>query len=575
MFGLVGKRERLNPPESTASAGTGEAVPPKSLQQRIALPANALGTTVVIDEDEQNIYVRKEAQSQMDAAVHSALQRAQRLASRDGRIHIQYLDGNAFGQVRNRFYRYTGAQNRKTAADMEPAVYAILDKATRMGTTDIHVYVYRELTDIFFRIDGSLVHTERTTREWGQSWINVMYTTFADIKERQLVEERQQSGAVREGAKLPEGLHGVRLERGPSDTGQYMVIRLLYDITDLLEGGVEKRLEGLGYHTNHVAALRRVRQRPSGVTIICGMVNSGKSTTLQQWLTASARERPDQAFFTIEDPPEYPMEGVIQIPVPVAAYADPNRTTTENRQEAWRRTIASTVRSDMNNLMIGELRDQETTEAALDVGRTGYRVLATLHANTAWEGIERLAFLVSSQEGGSAAVQGAMMRIANKNLIRALVYQRLMPKLCPSCAVPWQHGGRECVDSEVAQQVNRAIANGMLAPNDGGARIHARNPQGCEQCSYRGERGRTVAAEVLETTPQLMDVLRRDGTPAAEAQWRKDPATVTAHRHAREKVAAGLIDPHAAMDAVGPLDDEDEWIALDEADQAQLRRVAN
>jgi general secretion pathway protein E len=273
-----------------------------------------------------------------------------------------------------------------------------------------------------------------------------------DIAERRL----PQDGRAR--LKLGPGEADLRVATLPSLHGESLVLRILDHGRSALD------LSRLGMAAEVAERFERVIQRPGGIVLVTGPTGSGKTTTLYG---AIARvNRPGVKIVTVEDPIEYQIEGVIQVPV--------NRKAGLGFAPALR----SILRHDPDVIMVGEMRDRETAEVAVQAALTGHQVFSTLHTNDAAAGITRLVNMGVEPYLVAATVQ-------------AIMAQRLVRTLCPSCR-------------------GRGLAGGAAADPIG-------EDVGCDACAHTGYDGRTGLFELLTLTEDLR-ALVVDRAPLAEVR---------------------------------------------------------
>jgi type II secretory ATPase GspE/PulE/Tfp pilus assembly ATPase PilB-like protein len=356
-------------------------------------------------------------------------------------------------------------------------VNATLAEALRTGASDVHLESTRDGLRVRLRLDGVLRDVATYTRTYQAGALSrVKLLAGLDIAERRLPQDGR--ARVRLGAREVD----VRVSTLPAIHGESVVLRLL----DHAQGA--RDLASLGMPAAIERALSAVLHRSTGLILATGPTGSGKTTTLYAALTRlnSASVK----IVTVEDPVEYQLPGVTQIPVNrKAGLSFPN-------------VLRSILRHDPDIIMVGEMRDHETAEVAVQAALTGHLVLSTLHTNDAPSGVTRLVDMGIEPYLVSATLQ-------------AILAQRLVRVLCTSC-------------SRLATKEELAAAR-HVSGLGGGARV----PVGCDACSQSGYRGRTglyelfvpsdAARERIAAQPSL-DALRlmaRDGgmTTLTEAGW--------------------------------------------------------
>jgi general secretion pathway protein E len=338
-------------------------------------------------------------------------------------------------------------------------VNATLYDAIREGASDIHLRAVRDGMTIKYRIDGvlgaALPVQGRETAERVVSRLKVM--AGLDIAEHRVPQD----------GKLKVNCLGraidVRVSIMPTLHGEDAVLRVL-DKRSIIPADGMLRLDVLGIDAHALGALRRLVAQPYGMVLVTGPTGSGKTTTLYAAISEinSGREN----FLTIEDPVEYELPGVAQIPV------------NEAQGLTFERGLRSILRHDPDRIMVGEIRDRETAEMAVQAALTGHLVLATVHANNAYDVFNRFTYLGIDMYALTSALNG-------------IVAQRLLRTVCRHCAREQAPADDECsvLQLDPLQWTDRSLVHG----------------QGCGDCRGTGYKGRKAIAEILV----LNDRLRR------------------------------------------------------------------
>ncbi|WP_375394542.1 type II secretion system ATPase GspE [uncultured Sphingomonas sp.] len=385
------------------------------------------------------------------------------------------------------------AEDLLDTADDAPAIRLIngvIADAARNGVSDIHIEPYETGLVVRMRIDGVLRETLKMPAHVAPvvvSRIKVM--ARLDIAERRVPQDG------RMGLTLGGKLLDVRVSTLPSRAGERVVLRIL----DKDNAGID--LEALGLTPSMYALLQGVLAEPNGIVLVTGPTGSGKTTSLY----AALRLLNDGSrnILTVEDPVEYAIDGVGQTQV------NPKVGLT------FAAGLRAILRQDPDVVMIGEIRDRETAEIAVQASLTGHLVLSTVHTNDAVGAITRMRdmkvepFLLAST-------------------LRAVIAQRLVRRLCPHCRRP------------VAARETVAPLLGI----DPEAIVFAAN--GCEQCGHSGFKGRIgvfEAVRVDETIRRLVNEGGDEGAIAAHA-FRNAPTLASA---ARELVLAGATTAEEAV----------------------------
>jgi len=346
-------------------------------------------------------------------------------------------------------------------------VNRIIDTAINQGATDIHCEIYnKERARIRIRIDGRLTTLEDRPREDMAAIINVIkLRAQMDVANRLLPQDGRFYYQSSDGRVASE----LRASVVPSLLGEEAVLRILPR-----EGSVP-RLEGLGYEESVQKALMKVVDLPLGLFLVTGPTGSGKTTTLFAVLMEILKRR-EPKVLSVEDPVEYRIPGVTQVQV------------NTNVGLSFARALRSFLRQDPDVILVGEIRDGESAKIAVEAAMTGHLVLGTLHTNSAMQAVIRL------EEMG-------IERYKVLEALRAVLAQRLIPRLCPTC----KQSSEE--DKEILMK------NFRYGP---GITVYTRGP-GCPNCSGRGYKGRIAIHELLWMDDEVRRMLLKE-TPTHEVE---------------------------------------------------------
>jgi general secretion pathway protein E len=338
-------------------------------------------------------------------------------------------------------------------------VNLLIARAVEERASDIHLESFRGHLAVRYRIDGDLADIEpppARTRAAIISRIKIM--AGLDIAERRLPQDGRIRMAVR-GQSID-----LRVSTLPMMHGESVVLRILD------RSGLELDLNALGFDPRSLQRYRAALQIPNGVVLITGPTGSGKTSTLYASMLEIASSK--RKIVTVEDPVEYELPGINQIQTHSAIGL------------TFAATLRSILRHDPDIIMIGEIRDQETAEIAVQAALTGHLVLSTLHTNSAAAAINRL----------------LDMGVANYLLtstVEAVVAQRLVRRLCGECREAYEPAAE--LARELAIERPLALAGGRLW-----------RARGCPSCGGRGYRGRVAVTEVLQMTDALRRLVLRD-----------------------------------------------------------------
>jgi type II secretory ATPase GspE/PulE/Tfp pilus assembly ATPase PilB-like protein len=347
------------------------------------------------------------------------------------------------------------------AAPIVRLVNETIRAALQKQASDIHIHSDAKGVSVDFRIDGVLTRALGPFDPAYQPTIVSRIKVMADLD---IAEHRvPQDGRFR--LRGRQGDIDFRVSVLPGVHGEDIVIRVL-DKAHLMEKRKALSLEALGYEEKDRALLARTARAPAGMLLVTGPTGSGKTTTLYACLSEFSTA--EEKVITIEDPVEYELPGILQIPV------------AEKKGLTFARGLRSILRHDPDKIMVGEIRDRETASIAVQAALTGHIVFTTVHANNAFDVISRFTH----------------MEIDLHELVAALncvVAQRLLRRLCPACSRPRTYSARE-VEALGFEDL-------MLAEE---AWLDA---AGCDSCFNVGYSGRTVAAEILMLTPELKQMI--------------------------------------------------------------------
>ena len=340
-------------------------------------------------------------------------------------------------------------------------VHSTLYDAHKSQASDIHLEMVTGALSIKYRIDGVLtsigVVQGGDLAEQVISRIKVM--SDLDIAERRVPQDGRFKISIK-GREID-----FRVSIMPSIFGEDAVLRILdrQALADHVEG---LTLDHLGFESVTMASLRRLSAEPYGMLLVTGPTGSGKTTTL--YAAISEVNTGYDKIITIEDPIEYQLPGVLQIPV------------NEKKGLTFVRGLRSILRHDPDKIMVGEIRDPETAQIAIQAALTGHLVFTTVHANNVFDVIGRFSHMGVDPYSFVSALNG-------------IAAQRLVRLLCPHCAV------EERPDEKL-------IAASGISPERAEA-FRFRAGKGCGQCRGSGYRGRSAIAEMLILNDEIRELI--------------------------------------------------------------------
>ncbi len=292
----------------------------------------------------------------------------------------------------------------------------------------------------------------------------------------------------------------------------------------------------LGYAPSHMNLLENAAHTPAGFVIFAGVTGSGKTTTLKTFIETHPDNGRD-AFYSIEDPVEYPLRGVHQIPI------QRDLIDREGSGAKYAEVVAALMRADPGCVLMGEIRDTATARAGQQIVETGHMACATVHAHLL-SGI--VARLTNAEIGMDRDV------LTHPNMLTLLAYQALVPLLCTHCRLTADEALRH--PALMAEHRHIRLILDALEKRFGLDRGHFRfrNPLGCPHCAQRGTQGLTVVAEMLSPDRTWLDLIQQHRDHEAVMYFRshsdRKPASDNMHgktvfEHTLHKSVQGLVDP--------------------------------
>lgn len=414
----------------------------------------------------------------------------------------------------------------------------MIEDALTEKVSDIHIEKRASKSNIRMRKHGELLEYGETSAQYAQNLCSVIYNVLAENQDVQFMEDEYQAAAVDYIVKNTEVK--LRYQSLPVYPGGFDVVLRVLPIGSDDESFVD--LSDLGYAPTQVKTLIDIISKPVGGLIIAGTTGSGKSTTLKNLLMFSnAAHGYRSKIYTIEDPPEYKIPKVSQIPVVRRKNED------YTKKSPFEDPLIATMRADPDILMIGEIRDKFTGDGLKKATQSGHQVMTTVHAASALGIIERL-----SDFGITPSVMGS------PEFLTGLVYQKLMPTLCQECSVSLD----EAVESANVSKELTELSQRVKEVTESRHIIKIRKEGGCPHCNNLGVVGRQVCAEIIAPDFQLLHHFREQDAIGAYAYWRtlsdndmdsNNMIGKTALEHALVKMRKGLISPIDIEVGFGPV----------------------
>ncbi len=358
---------------------------------------------------------------------------------------------------------------------------ALLTQAAMDGASDIHIEPYERSSAVRFRVDGTLREVVQPNRALHAAMISrLKIMAELDIAEKRLPQDGRIS--LRIGGRAID----VRVSTLPSAHGERAVLRLLD------KGEAKFTLESLGMSGETLTRFKRLTEQPHGIVLVTGPTGSGKTTTLYAGL--SQVDTATTNVLTVEDPVEYELAGIGQTQVNAKI------------ELTFARALRAILRQDPDVIMIGEIRDYETAQIAIQASLTGHLVLSTLHTNDAPSAVTRLTDM------------GVEPFLLSSSLLGVLA-QRLVRKLCPQCKK----------QDETPQ---------------GNGRWH---PVGCAACGSTGYKGRTGVYELMVADASLQGLIHSRAAESQLSVAAERAGMKTMREDGERLVAAGITSPEELL----------------------------
>jgi len=426
-------------------------------------------------------------------------------------MHLQILPAEEFNSLLQKSYEHGSSQTMQMMGEMgeeldlsriaqqmpEPEdlleseddapiirlINALLTEAIKENASDIHIEPYEHRLVVRFRVDGVLREVLEPARVLAPVLVSrIKVMAKLDIAEKRLPQDGRIS------LRIAGRAVDVRVSTLPSAHGERVVLRLL----DKQAGRLD--LKQLGMSSHDLAAIDRIIHRPHGIILVTGPTGSGKTTSLYAMLTVLNDK--SENIMTVEDPIEYHIDGISQ-------------TQVQGKIDmSFARGLRAILRQDPDIVMVGEIRDLETVEIAVQASLTGHLVLSTLHTNSAIGAIMRLRDM------------GVEPFLLASSLIGILA-QRLVRVLCPSCREAYTANSVDCE---------------ALGADTGEPPTLYRGT-GCRECNYTGYRGRTAIFELIEIDEQMRTMIHDGEAEQRMEHYARSRSTSIYHDGVRRVLA--------------------------------------
>jgi type IV pilus assembly protein PilB len=381
-----------------------------------------------------------------------------------------------------------------TVSPVVRLVETIIFTALERRASDIHIEARDTEVAVKYRIDGVLQHAmQPIAKEWHSTVLSrIKVLSDLDIAERRV----PQDGRFR--VKYKGRFIDLRVSIMPASHGEDAVLRVL-DKETLSEKFQSLNLDVVGFSPEETRRFRRYIREPYGMVLVTGPTGSGKTTTL--YAAVNEIKTDEDKIVTIEDPVEYMLRGITQIPV------------NEKKGLTFARGLRSILRHDPDKIMVGEIRDQETAQIAIQSALTGHLVFTTVHANNVTDVIGRF----------------INMGVEPYNFVSALnciMAQRLVRVVCPNCKRPKKYSPQELTEAGLDPAVWSDITLVEGA--------------GCLECSGTGFHGRTAICELLDLTDRIREMIV-DRRPTSEIKRiAREEGMITLRESGLAKIRSGI-----------------------------------
>ncbi len=359
--------------------------------------------------------------------------------------------------------------NNESDAPIVKLVNLMIQEAVQLRASDIHVEPFADRIRIRYRIDGVLVERDSPPKRLLPAMMSrIKIMGSIDISEKR----RPQDGRIK--FHMAGKFYDLRVSIIPTNHGQGACLRILD------RANIQVNIRDLGFSEEDYARFQQIIKRPNGIFLVTGPTGSGKTTTLYSAL--NELNRPDRKIITAEDPVEYYLPGINQVEVKHSIGLN------------FARIIRAMLRQAPNIILVGEIRDVETAEIAIQASLTGHLVFSTLHTNDAPSAITRLIDI------------GVQPFLVASSLI-AVMAQRLVRYICPKCKEP-----------DMPSKAELQAAG--ISPEQAASATFMRG-RGCAHCNHTGYRGRKGIFEMMKMTGPVREMtFKRESTIVIRRQAR-------------------------------------------------------
>jgi MSHA biogenesis protein MshE len=488
---------------------------PETLARRyrvVSLKKNPDGSLLIAMADPTDIFAYDELAKQLKCHLHLAVSRESQIMST---IDMVYRRTNEISNLAEEL----GDELAETDIDLQELVQgedvanapvvkllqSIFEDAVQIGASDIHIEPDETVLRIRTRVDGVLQEQVMKEKRIASALVSrLKLMAGLNISERRIPQDGRFNIRVRDRSI------DVRLSTMPIQNGESVVMRLLD------QSGNALVLEQLGMDKDLLDHFRKNIHRPHGMILVTGPTGSGKTTTL--YAALSELNKAEKKIITVEDPVEYRLPRINQVQVNSKIGLD------------FATVLRSALRQDPDIVLVGEMRDQETSSIGLRASITGHLVLSTLHTNDAISTVNRLIDM---------GAEGFLVATA----LRAVLAQRLVRKICNNCKTEYTPEKQEMV----------WLYNLLGGEAENASFYHG---HGCPQCNNTGYRGRIGVFEFLEIDDELADDLRREDSAAFAKHAKASPLFRPFSRHAMDYATQGVTTLEEVIRVTGMIEED-------------------
>ncbi len=391
---------------------------------------------------------------------------------------------------------------KESIAKIEPSTVAeglngIIFKALQMKASDIHMQPQESSTLLRFRVDGILRNIVDIDNKIFQNILTqIKYDSHLKLNVHDIPQDGRMFITVNK-QKID-----IRVSLIPTEFGETVVLRLLDTNKQFLN------VADLGFSKSHLAIFDKISDLSQGLILVTGPTGSGKTTTLYSLLSRYNTE--SRKIITLEDPIEYHLQNIVQSQIK------------EEEGYTFQSALESVLRQDPDVVMVGEIRDSQTANTALQASLTGHVVLSTLHTNNAIESIQRLY---------NMGIEPFLIGPA----LNCIVAQRLVRKVCTSCCEDVKIDGdiKVTLDAKLTE-INEIAKKNYMLPE------FIKKPVGCKACNGSGYLGRIVIAELVEMDQNLAELIIKKSTNKTLLEYLLGRGYLNMEQDGILKVLAGM-----------------------------------